>query len=349
MEDISGVNWDNFVGFCIFTFEEELIFDRVINTKTSFSTVYHIVDTSNKMREELKKSKKMSVINDIFRVDYEIIFNVIFAFMFKPETPDEFSNLSIKTIKQIIIEHLKDYGAIDKMEPASQCALIKRLGNLIAERACNQIKNEYFSKRAKLHEKTETQATTTQQPEPEPTVKETKEVKKEDHPKEPQVQTLGKVENLLEFIGVKGDATSEGFLSEGTKSELTEKLLEETKRDSIKRVLSSVIKGLNEKTGVCFVYTEQLGQLDILSYGMSEKHANFVLGILSKYPEIIKQILSSNNEEKTLDAGDGVVILEETEKGILVSITKYKKEIPTIVQRLKMVKMLIEQFLKTSF
>ncbi|MHA1205620.1 MAG: hypothetical protein ACTSSL_11915 [Candidatus Heimdallarchaeaceae archaeon] len=355
MEDISGVNWDKFVGFCIFTFEEELIFDKVINTKTSFSTVYHIIDTSNKMKDELKKSKKISVVNDIFRVDYEIIFNVIFAFMFKPETSDEFSNLSIKTIKQIIIEHLKDYGAIDKMEPASQCALIKRLGNLIAERACNQIKNEYFSKRAKLQEKTETQAVVTQPPEVEPVVKETEEIrreeeiKKEEKPKETQVQTLGKVENLLEFIGVKGEVISEEAASEGTKSELTEKLLEETKRDSIKRVLSSVIKGLDEKTGVCFVYTEQLGQLDILSYGMSEKHANFVLGILSKYPEIIKQTLSLDNEEKTLDAGDGVVILEETEKGILVSITKYKEEITTIVQRLKMVKMLIDQFLKTSF
>jgi len=316
------------------------------------------------MRDELKKSKKISVVNDIFRVDYEIIFNVIFAFMFKPETSDEFSNLSIKTIKQIIIEHLKDYGAIDKMEPASQCALIKRLGNLIAERACNQIKNEYFSKRAKLHEKTETHTTIIHPPEAEQITKETEEIRREEpkkeepkreepkrekKPKETQVQTLGKVENLLEFIGVKGEIASEETSSEGTKSELTEKLLEETKRDSIKRVLSSVIKGLDEKTGVCFVYTEQLGQLDILSYGMSEKHANFVLGILSKYPEIIKQTLSSANEEKTLDAGDGVVILEETEKGILVSITKYKEEIPTIVQRLKMVKMLIDQFLKTSF
>jgi hypothetical protein len=82
---------------------------------------------------------------------------------------------------------------------------------------------------------------------------------------------------------------------------------------------------------------------------MSDKHADFVLGILSKYPEVIKQTLESGTQEKTLDAGDGVVILEETESGMLVSITKNKEEIPVIAKRLAVVKTMIDEFLKASF
>ena len=82
---------------------------------------------------------------------------------------------------------------------------------------------------------------------------------------------------------------------------------------------------------------------------MSEKHAEFVLGILSKYPEVVKQTLEAQGEDKTLDAGDGVVILEETEGGILVSITKNREEIPIISQRMKLVKTMIGEFLKSSF
>jgi hypothetical protein len=82
---------------------------------------------------------------------------------------------------------------------------------------------------------------------------------------------------------------------------------------------------------------------------MSEKHATFVLGILSKYPEVVKQTLEQPGEEKTLDAGDGVVILEETESGMLVSITKEREEIPIIAKRLKVVKTLIDEFLKADF
>ncbi|MHA1305285.1 MAG: hypothetical protein ACTSPI_16425 [Candidatus Heimdallarchaeaceae archaeon] len=335
------VDWNYFIGFCIFTFEEELIFDKVINTKTEFSTVYHIIDTSLKTREELQKSKKISLVNDVFRVDYQITFNVIFAFMFAPTTSDETSNSIIETVKRIMLEHLKDYGTINKMEPRSQSALIKRLGNLISERTCNQIKNEYFSKKPILSKIDK-----------EETAEPVEEVKPQKYPevapKKTQETPLGDVGNLLEFIGVKTDEVEE-TTERVKKVELTEQVLEETKKDSIKRILSSVIKGLGEKTGVCFVYTGKIGSLDILSYGMSEKHANFVLGILSKYPEVIKQTLSSNNPEKTLDAGDGVVILEETEKGILVSITKNKEEIPIIAERLKMVKTLMDQFLKSSF
>ncbi|MHA1397058.1 MAG: hypothetical protein ACTSSF_05065, partial [Candidatus Heimdallarchaeaceae archaeon] len=103
------------------------------------------------------------------------------------------------------------------------------------------------------------------------------------------------------------------------------------------------------KTGVCFVFTGKKGELETLTYGMTERHAEFVLGILSKYPEVIKQTLEMDSEEKTLDAGDGVVILEDSESGMLVSITKNKEEIPIIAKRLKVVKVMIDQFLKSSF
>ena len=49
--------WDTFVGFSLFSLEEDMIFDKVINTKTAFSTVYQVIDTSTKTREELKKSQ----------------------------------------------------------------------------------------------------------------------------------------------------------------------------------------------------------------------------------------------------------------------------------------------------
>ena len=130
---------------------------------------------------------------------------------------------------------------------------------------------------------------------------------------------------------------------------MTQQLLEENKRMAMERVLSSVVKGLSTKTGVCFVFTGDKGQLEIVTHGMTEKHADFVLGILSKYPEVVKQTLDSNFEEKTLDAGDGVVILEETENGMLVSITKNRNEIPAIAKRLKVVKTMIGEFLKASF
>ena len=126
-------------------------------------------------------------------------------------------------------------------------------------------------------------------------------------------------------------------------------MLEETKRTSIERVLSSVVKGLSTKTGVCFVYTGEDGRLETLTFGMTDKHAEFVLGILSKYPEVIKQTLESSTEEKTLDAGDGVVILEEAESGMLVSITKNRDEIPIIAKRFKVVKTMMDEFLKSSF
>ena len=350
--------WEKFVGFSLFTLEEDMIFDKVINQKTPFSTVFQVIDTSTKTREELKKSSTISLINDVFRVDYHIFYNIILASMFLPDIPDDAAAKIIGLIKEKLVDQLKDYGSIDKMEPKSQTALIKKLGDLISERASSQIKYDYFPTK-------KPQQVVVSEPHI-PTVQELREqAKTESHvppsrPSQPESQPesqptytpstpseTGKVENLLEFVGVKADAPVEE--KDEKKVQLTQQLLEETKKQSIERVLSSVIKGLSTKTGVCFVATGTTGKLETLTYGMSDKHADFVLGILSKYPEVIKQTLDSGVQEKTLDAGDGVVILEETESGMLVSITKNKEEIPVIAKRLAVVKTMIDEFLKASF
>jgi hypothetical protein len=156
------------------------------------------------------------------------------------------------------------------------------------------------------------------------------------------------VEGLLEFIGQKPEKKTV-LIKDSNKVELTQQLLEETKRLSVERVLSSIVKGLSTKTGVCFVYTGEKGDLETITFGMSEKHGEFVLGILSKYPEIVKQTLEIESDEKTIDAGDGVVILEGSSNGILVSITKNREEIPIIAKRMKLVKVMISEFLITTF
>jgi hypothetical protein len=360
--------WDKFVGFSLFTLDEDMIFDKVINQKTPFSTVFQVIDTSVKIREELKKSQTITLINEVFRVDYHLFYNIILSCMFLPDSPDQESAQIINIIKQKLVEQLQDYGAIDKMEPRSQTALIKKLGNLISERAASQVKYDFYPTKKP------------QQVEAEPisVVKEEEPVVPE-RPVQPVTQTptsssssytpshtqttsqpavtpstspqqVGgkeKVEGLLEFIGFRADRPEE--VREDKRVEMTQQMLEETKRTSIERVLSSVVKGLSDKTGVCFVYTGEDGRLETLTFGMTDKHAEFVLGILSKYPEVIKQTLEGSEEEKTLDAGDGVVILEEAETGMLVSITKNRDEIPVISKRFKVVKTMMDEFLKSSF
>jgi len=338
--------WNTFVGFSLFTLEEDMIFDKVINTKTAFSTVYQVIDTSTKTREELKKSQTITLVNEVFRVDYHLFYNIVLACMFKPETDENVALQMIQIIKNKLIEQLQDYGAIEKMEPRSQTALIKRLGNLISERAASQVKYDYFP--------TKKPQEIVSEPVEQPRVVE----KKPDYsqPTAPiqtstpisQAQGTGQVEDLLEYIGHKTEPISQG-VSDDKKVELAQELLEQVKRDSIVKVISSIVKGLSTKTGVCFVFTGDKGALETITYGMSEKHAEFVLGILSKYPEVVKQTIESQGEEKTLDAGDGVVILEETESGMLVSITKNREEISVISKRMKLVTTLISEFLKPSF
>jgi len=338
--------WNTFVGFSLFTLEEDMIFDRVINTKTAFSTVYQVIDTSTKTREELKKSQTITLVNEVFRVDYHLFYNIVLACMFKPETDETVALQMIQIIKNKLIEQLQDYGTIEKMEPRSQTALIKRLGNLISERAASQVKYDYFP--------TKKPQEIVSEPVEQPRVVE----EKPDYsqPTAPiqtstpvsQAQGTGQVEDLLEYIGHKTEPLSQG-VSDDKKVELAQELLEQAKRDSIVKVISSIVKGLSTKTGVCFVFTGDKGALETITYGMSEKHAEFVLGILSKYPEVVKQTIESQGEEKTLDAGDGVVILEETESGMLVSITKNREEISVISKRMKLVTTLISEFLKPSF
>lgn len=338
--------WNTFVGFSLFTLEEDMIFDKVINTKTAFSTVYQVIDTSTKTREELKKSQTITLVNEVFRVDYHLFYNIVLACMFKPETDENVALQMIQIIKNKLIEQLQDYGAIEKMEPRSQTALIKRLGNLISERAASQVKYDYFP--------TKKPQEIVSEPVEQPRVVE----EKPDYsqPTAPiqtstpvsQAQGTGQVEDLLEYIGHKTEPLSQG-VSDDKKVELAQELLEQAKRDSIVKVISSIVKGLSTKTGVCFVFTGDKGALETITYGMSEKHAEFVLGILSKYPEVVKQTIESQGEEKTLDAGDGVVILEETESGMLVSITKNREEISVISKRMKLVTTLISEFLKPSF
>lgn len=355
--------WGKFVGFSLFTLEEDLIFDKVINLKSGFSTVFQIIDTSAKTREELRKSQNITLINEIFRVDYNLFFNIILCCMFKPETDDKESAKIIEIIKASLVEQLKDYGAIDKMEPRSQTALIRKLGNLISERAASQIKYDYFP--TKKHQQVESEPVAPEPVASAPIEAEPKEAEKavqSIHPSESIARSAqvasttpssapkdqAKVEGLLEFIGLESGQEL-AAKPDDKRVEMTQQLLEETKRIAMERVLSSVVKGLSTKTGVCFVFTGDKGQLEIVTHGMTEKHADFVLGILSKYPEVVKQTLESNIEEKTLDAGDGVVILEETENGMLVSITKNRNEIPAISKRLKVVKTMIGEFLKASF
>ena len=338
--------WDTFVGFSLFSLEEDMIFDKVINTKTAFSTVYQVIDTSTKTREELKKSQTITLVNEVFRVDYHLFFNIVLAGMFKPETDENVALKIIQIIKNKLIEQLQDYGAIEKMEPRSQTALIKRLGNLISERAASQVKYDYFPTKKPqeivsepveqprvVEEKTDYSQPTTQAQTSTPVT---------------QAQGTGQVEDLLEYIGHKTEPLSQGA-SADKKVKLAQELLEQAKKDSIVKVISSIVKGLSTKTGVCFVFTGDKGALETITYGMSEKHAEFVLGILSKYPEVVKQTIESQSEEKTLDAGDGVVILEETESGMLVSVTKNREEISTISKRMKLVKTMISEFLKPSF
>ncbi len=368
--------WDKFVGFCLFTLNEELIYDKIINLKSDFSTIYHLIDTSAKTRQELKQSGSLTLINDIFRVDYNLFFNIILSCMFKPDIDENIANEIINIVKNKMKDQLKDYGAIEKMEPASQTALVKKLGNLIAERASNQMKFEFYpskkptfvedkdierdsfgrprSSLAPTHtavtQKVQKETPVSQAPPISPSTTETQPspVTTEPSPAEvPSQEQAGNVEGLLEFIGFKAEKSEEK--KEDTKVELTKKLLEETKKQALQKLLSSVNKGLSQKTGVCFVSTGDKGVLETLTFGMSEKHATFVLGILSKYPEVVKQTLEQQGEEKTLDAGDGVVILEETDVGMLVSITKEREEIPIIAKRLKVVKTLIDEFLKADF
>ena len=359
------LEWSKFVGFSLFTLEEDMIFDKVINTKTPFSTVFQVIDTSIKTREELKKSQTISLINEVFRVDYHLYYNIVLACMFLPDTGENLAGRIIQIIKNSLHEQLKDYGTIDKMEPKSQTALIKRLGNLISERAASQIKYNYFpAKKPQMVESEPIKPTkpveeqlVTSQPTYTPPESSTT-----SQPTPSQAQTTasftptqtastagsGQVEDLLKHIGQK-KGPQVTFIENDKKVELTQQLLEDTKKTSIERVISSVVKGLSSKTGVCFVFTGDKGVLETITYGMSEKHAEFVLSILSKYPEVVKQTLESSGEDKTLDAGDGVVILEETEGGMLVSITKNREEIPVISKRMKLVKTMIGEFLKSSF
>ncbi|MHA2357303.1 MAG: hypothetical protein ACXABK_00855 [Candidatus Heimdallarchaeaceae archaeon] len=357
--------WEKFVGFSLFTLEEDMVFDKVINQKTPFSTVFQVVDTSVKIREELKKSQTITLINEVFRVDYNLFYNIILCCMFLPDADEQASIRIIEIIKQKLVEQLQDYGAINKMEPRSQTALIKKLGNLISERAASQIRYDFFPTKKTQQIDAEPVVSVSEEPvspvtpeKPDRTFDETPTAPISTPSTTPSYSTqtttstqptqqLGQVEGLLDFIGFKKDKQEE--VVDEKRVQLTQQLLEETKRLSIERVLSSVIKGLSAKTGVCFVYTGDKGDLETLTYGMTEKHAEFVLGILSKYPEVIKQTLSAETEEKTLDAGDGVVILEEAETGMLVSITKNREEIPIISKRLKVVKTMMDEFLKSSF
>lgn len=372
------LHWDKFVGFCLFTLNEELIYDKIINVKSDFSTIYHLIDTSAKTRQELKQSGSLTLINDIFRVDYKLFFNIILSCMFKPDIDENIANEIINIVKNKMKEQLKDYGAIEKMEPASQTALVKKLGNLIAERASNQMKFEFYPSKKKtfiedkdierdsfgrprtspspspsptaVTQKVQEETPVSQAPPISPSATQTQPspVTTKPSPTEvPSQEQVGNVEGLLEFIGFKTDKAEEKI--EDHKVELTKQLLEETKKQAMQKLLSSVNKGLSQKTGVCLVSTGHGGVLETLTFGMSEKHATFVLGILSKYPEVVKQTLEQPGEEKTLDAGDGVVILEETESGMLVSITKEREEIPIIAKRLKVVKTLIDEFLKADF
>ncbi len=353
--------WNLFVGFSLFTLEEDMIFDKVINTKTAFSTVFQVIDTSTKTREELKKSQSISLVNEVFRVDYHLFYNIVLACMFKPDTDENTALKLIQIIKNKLIEQLQDYGTIDKMEPRSQTALIKRLGNLISERAASQIKYDYYPTKKPqevVSEPIEQPRVVEEKPvysEPASTPVSSSSTTSEAYstPRESTspvtpAQGTGQVEDLLEYIGHKAEPLIQG-VSDDKKVELTQQLLEQTKRDSIARVMSSIVKGLSTKTGVCFVFTGDKGALETITHGMSEKHAEFVLGILSKYPEVVKQTIESAGEEKTLDAGDGVVILEETESGMLVSITKNRDEISVISKRMKLVTTMISEFLKSSF
>ncbi len=359
------LDWKKFVGFSLFSLEEDMIFDKVINTKTPFSTIFQVIDTSTKTREELKKSQTISLINEVFRVDYNLYYNIVLACMFLPETEENLALRIIQIIKNNLHEQLKDYGTIDKMEPKSQTALIKRLGNLISERAASQIKYDYFpAKKPQVVESepitptiVEQQPVTSTSTQP---ISEPATTASSYSPSQPQSTPSftssqptsssepGQVEDLLVHIGQKKSPQST-FINNNKKVELTQQMLEDTKRDSIERVISSVVKGLSSKTGICFVFTGDKGLLETITYGMSEKHAEFVLGILSKYPEVVKQTLETQGEDKTLDAGDGVVILEETESGMLVSITKNREEIPIISKRMKLVKTMIGEFLKSSY
>lgn len=374
--------WNKFVGFCLFTLNEELIYDKIVNLKSDFSTVYHLIDTSAKTRQELKQSGSLTLINDIFRVDYNLFFNIILSCMFKPDIDENIANEIISIVKNKMKEQLKDYGAIEKMEPASQTALVKKLGNLIAERASNQMKFEFYPSKKQISvedkdierdsfgrpraspspspspsppptavtQKIQEETPVSQAPPISPSATQTQPnpVTTEPLPAEvPSQEQVGNVEGLLEFIGFKADKAEEKIGND--KVELTKQLLEDVKKQSIQKLLSSVNKGLSQKTGVCFVSAGDEGVLETLTFGMSEKHATFVLGILSKYPEVVKQTLEQQGDEKTLDAGDGVVILEEADSGMLVSITKEREEIPIIAKRLKVIKTLIDEFLKADF
>ena len=348
--------WNKFVGFSLFTLDEDMIFDKVINQKTSFSTVFQVIDTSAKTREELRKSQSITLKNEIFRVDYHLFFNIILSSMFLPDIEDQVAENIIEIIKSKLVNQLQDYGAIDKMEPKSQTALIKRLGSLISERASSQIKYDYYpTKKPQQVETVAVEPTATKE-----TVSTSGEVNTEVKQSISQPTSTSSpfqstnstaptdVGGLLEFIGQAPEKNSE-TKKDSNKVELTQQLLEETKRTSVERVLSSIVKGLSTKTGVCFVYTGEKGSLETITFGMSEKHGEFVLGILSKYPEIVKQTLEEESDEKTIDAGDGVVILEGSDKGILVSITKNKEEIPIIAKRMKLVNVMISEFLITAF
>lgn len=342
--------WNKFVGFSLFTLDEDMIFDKVINQKTAFSTVFQVIDTSAKTREELRKSQNITLKNEIFRVDYHLFFNIILSCMFLPDIEDQIAETIIEIIKSKLIDQLRDYGAIDKMEPKSQTALIKRLGSLISERASSQIKYDYYpTKKPQQFESDVVEPVVVEKP-----------VSTSVEQKYSQSTTTSSstqaahstastdVGGLLEFIGHKSVKKTE-TVKGSNKVELTQQLLEETKRLSVERVLSSIVKGLSKKTGVCFVYTGEKGALETITFGMSEKHGDFVLGILSKYPEVVKQTLETESDEKTIDAGDGVVILEGSDKGILVSITKNREEIPIIAKRMKLVNVMISEFLISTF
>ena len=73
--------WNKFVGFSLFTLDEDMIFDKVINQRTAFSTVFQVIDTSAKTREELRKSQTITLKNEVFRVDYHLFFNIIQLFI----------------------------------------------------------------------------------------------------------------------------------------------------------------------------------------------------------------------------------------------------------------------------
>jgi len=348
--------WNKFVGFSLFTLDEDMIFDKVINQKTAFSTVFQVIDTSAKTREELRKSQAITLKNEIFRVDYHIFFNIILSCMFLPDIEDQIAEKIIKIIKSKLIDQLRDYGAIDKMEPKSQTALIKRLGSLISERASSQIKYDYYpTKKPQQFESDVVEPVRAEKP-VSASVEQISEVEQKysqpttTYSSAQATHSTASIDvgGLLEFIGHKSDKETE-IVKDSNKVELTQQLLEETKRQSVERVLSSIVKGLSTKTGVCFVYTGEKGALEIITFGMSEKHGEFVLGILSKYPEIVKQTLETESDEKTIDAGDGVVILEGSDKGILVTITKNSEEIPIIAKRMKLVNVMISEFLISTF